>query len=160
MKLAELKGKTWKLWFSLNSWKGELTTPVERYAEDIRFFGDLRRKETWIKAFVKYDAQLSHESCLDCWALITIVFNFTQDRDDYEYRHEIIDEFLLYPNGLDLIRQGIEEIFNDDFASKDRNDAHGFFEFLEERERRDRGFSESIGFTGRLSAVTTATAKG
>jgi len=79
---------------------------------------------------------MSYESCLDSTLLITTYLNFSPDEPVYEYRHDILEEFLKYPNGLDLIRQGLENLY-----ARDREKAHGFFELVAEREALTRDFS-------------------
>lgn len=98
----------------------------------------------------------TYESCLDSWALIAISFNFTPDHRNYEYRHEIIDEFLMYPDGLEIIRDGLEHLFSADFSPQEREDANGFFALAEEREREHRGIGLTNGFAGSIAGASAA----
>lgn len=138
MKLPELKQRVWRLWVQLNSWKGELTSSPDSFVAEMKSFGDRRRKQTWANALCRFEAALSYKGCLDSWALLTISFNFTPDRWDYEFRHQILDEFLAYPDGLEIIRDGLEQLYSDDFV-EEREKADGFFGLVAEREGRDRG---------------------
>lgn len=52
-------------------------------------FGDLRFKKTWIKALARYEALNAFHNCLDAHSLILHTLNFTEDRWDYEFRHQI-----------------------------------------------------------------------
>lgn len=139
MKLPELKKRVWRVWTRLHSWHGELTSPPERYVVDVKSFGDRRYKQTWAKALARFEAMRTYETCVDGCALITISFNFTSAHRNYEFRHEILDEFLMYPDGLDMIRDGLEQLFSSDSSPQERDDAHGFYSLVEERERQHRG---------------------
>lgn len=156
MKLSELKKRVWKAWCNLNSWKGELTSPPDSYVAGVKGLGDSRFKQTWIKALARFEAMFTYESCLDSWALIAISFNFTPDHRNYEYRQEILDEFLMYPDGLEIIRDGLEHLFSSDFSPQEREDANGFFALVEEREREHRGISLVNGFAGAIAGASAA----
>jgi hypothetical protein len=127
MKLHELKKLVWSAWCNLNSWQGELTSTPESYMAEIKSFGDRRLKSTWIKAFSRFEAMFTYETASDSWGLIGICLNFTPDRQNYAYRHEILDEFLLYPDGLDMLKDALEHLFSSNFSPKDRDEAYGFF---------------------------------
>ncbi len=155
MKLPELKKRVWRVWTRLNSWKGELTSAPERYVEDVKRFGDRRYKQTWIKALARFEAMRTYETCLDGWALIAINFNFTPTHRNYEFRHEIIDEFLMYPDGLEMIKDGLEQLFSSDFSPQERETAHGFYSLVEERERQHRGIGIPVGPVGAITGAGT-----
>ncbi|MBE9070356.1 hypothetical protein IQ260_27305 [Leptolyngbya cf. ectocarpi LEGE 11479] len=133
MKLPELKQKVWKAWSFLNEWKGQVLQP-ENYTSEIKRFGDRRYKKTWVKALAYFKAVSAYENCLDAYMLILHTFNFTPDRWDYEYRHEILDAFLMYPDGMEIIKQGLEQLFSKDFSPQEREEADGFYSLVEERE--------------------------
>lgn len=142
MKIYQLKERVMELWKSLHCWKGDVTSPLQQFGMDIRKqFGDRRFKKTWILALARYEAQLSYETCIDSTLLITSYLNFQPTEPIYKYRHVILDEFLKYPNGLNLIKQGLENLY-----AEDREKAHGFFELVAERE----GYR---GARGRLTAA-------
>ena len=123
-------------------------------------FGDRHYKKTWIQALCGFEAALLYKSCLDSWALITINLNFTPDRWDYEYRHQILDEFLMYPDGLEIIRNGIEQLYSADFNTQDSEEANGFFRLVAERERDAGRIDLLIGFTGAITGSrATASAR-
>ncbi|MEO0374165.1 MAG: hypothetical protein AAF329_05945 [Cyanobacteria bacterium P01_A01_bin.17] len=152
MKLPELKQRVRSLWNSINTWNGEVMSG-KSFEQDVKVFGDRRYKETWVKALCRYEACLTHKSCLDSWALITISLNFTPDRYDYEYRHQILDEFLMYPDALTLIKSGLEDLFGSDFSPREREEADGFYNLVAEREGQHRGIDISI----RLARAITGT---
>ena len=160
MKLLELKKRVWDVWVKLNSWKGELTSSPESYVAEIKSFGDRRYKKTWVKALARFKATRIHRNCLDAWTLISISFNYTPDCWDYEYRHEILDEFLTYSDGLELLKVGLEQIFasNDDFSPQEQKEAseNGFFELVAEREGDPRRLSLSDGFTRTFAGTRPA----
>ncbi|MEO0759710.1 MAG: hypothetical protein AAFY78_22875 [Cyanobacteria bacterium J06648_16] len=147
MKLPELKERTRYVWEILHSWKGEPVESTDQFVQEIRSFGDRRFKRTWIKALCRFKAMLAYESCLDAWALLAISFNFSPDRWDYELRHQILDEFLMYPDSLEIIKAGLEDLFSDDFTPQEREQINGFYSMVEERERVHRG----LGLTARLA---------
>lgn len=155
MKLLKLKDKVWKAWTLFNAASGVITQDAT-FAQDVKRFGDRRYKETWIKALAQFTAQASYESCLDAYMLVLDNFNFTADRWDYEYRHEILDAFLAYPDGLDLIRAGQEQLFSSEFAPQEREDADGFFELVEERSQQSRRDDLPIGLDRRLPILSPA----
>lgn len=137
MKLPQLKERVWQLWVKLNSWKGELVSSPESFVAEMKRFGDRRCKKTWIRALAQFKATRIHRNCLDAWTLIAFSFNYTPDRWDYEFRHEILDEFLTYPDGLELLKVGLEQIFaSDDFDLQEQKETseNGFFELVAERE--------------------------
>ena len=146
MKLQELKEQVRYIWDCVNKWHGVVLQP-ENFDKEMKTFGDRRYKATWVKALCKFQAMLAMEGCLDSWALLTITFDFRPDRWDYEYRHGIFDEFLKYPEALEIIRTGLEDIFHKDFDVQEREKADGFFRLLEERE----GSAGTLGFSTRFA---------
>ncbi|MEM9008976.1 MAG: hypothetical protein AAGE59_36390 [Cyanobacteria bacterium P01_F01_bin.86] len=139
MKLPELKRRVKKLWESLNTYKDGVVLTAESFDVVTKRFGDRRYKKTWIKALARFEAAFTYETCMESWTLIAITLNFKPGTAVYEYRHEILDEFLTYPDALDLIKHGLEQLFSSDFSPREREDANGFFRLLEEREGEHRG---------------------
>lgn len=135
MKIQDLKQRTWEAWAELNTWQGDLLLPGI-YVEEIRRIGDRRCKATWRKALARFEAMLIHQSCLDAWSLIRYSFNFTPDRWDYELRYEILDEFLSYSNGAELIKMGLEQLLSKNFTTQERKAADGFFRLVEGQQGR------------------------
>ena len=156
MKLPELKRRTRRTWDTLNAWKDGVVLQPENFDKEVAAFGDRRRKDTWIKALCRFQAMLAYESCVDSWALLTITFNFSPDRWDYEYRHQILDEFLMYPKALEIIKTGLESLFSDDFSSQDREEANGFLELVAEREGTNRGLGNADGLVGAIPGIGSA----
>lgn len=123
MKMYALKDQVFKLWRKLNSWKGELTSPPQNYVSEICGYGDRRYKRTWINALCRLYSTWLYETTLDSHMLITHGLNFHESDSLYPYRHQILDEFLMFEDGLDIIRHGLEVVFTtDDFTTEERED--------------------------------------
>lgn len=154
MKLPELKQRTEEAWKDLHEAKGAIA--VRSLKDEVRAtFGDLRRRDTWVRALATFEAQFHHAACLDAWSLILHSFNVTPDRWDYEIRHEFFEAFLQLPDGLELIKMGLEQLLIN-FEAEERQ-CDGFFELVAEQQERGRdGFS--IGSIGRQSALVAAAA--
>lgn len=138
MKIYQLKEHVLSQWKSLHSWCGQLTSPIEQFGLDIRKqFGDRRYKVTWIRALAYYQAQRIYESCIDSTLLITHTLNFRPQDRLYAYRNEILDAFLQYEDSLELIKQGLENLYFDGGTAQDTESAHGILKLLETREGLD-----------------------
>lgn len=155
MKLLELRQKVHEAWERLNSFKGILVQ-AEQFKVEMKQFGDLRRKDTWSKALARFEAFNIYKSCLDAYCLILNDFNFTPDRWDYEFRYQIVDEFLMMPDGIDMIRLGLEQLFSSTFTPQEREEAHGFFELVAEQGSRNR---LPVGLVRQLSGTSAARLK-
>ena len=105
----------------------------ENFKPEIRQYGDLRRKSTWVKALCQFCALNHFECLLDAYELITIRFNFFPNDPRYPYRHQIFEAFLTIPGALDLLKTGLEQLFSSDFTTEEREAARGFFAMVEER---------------------------
>ena len=51
---------------------------------------------------------------MDAYTLIIQHFNFTEDNWEYEFRYQILDEFLCLPGALEALRTGFEQLFGSD----------------------------------------------
>jgi hypothetical protein len=151
MRISELKQQVYEEWHRRHWYKQAVCSPStpasdEMFKREIRTYGDLRRKVTWVKALARFSALNSYEACLDACNLILYDFNFTPERWDYEFRHQVIEEFLMLPGSLDLIKLGLEQLFSDTFTQHERSQANGFFELVQEHSGGARGIAtESIG---------------
>ena len=131
MKLAELKQRAYEQW-EKHCRFNRAVIQTNLFKDEIRSqFGDLRRRSTWENALCRYRALNAEIGLLDAFTLITQVFNFRPGRWDYPYRHQIFEEFLTLPNGLELLRTGLEQIFSNDVMPTERNQANGFFELVQ-----------------------------
>ncbi len=112
MQLQELKQQVYQAWECLSTFNLAVVQPENFKSEVRQQFGDLRRKETWVKALARFAARNCYDACLNAHSLILYDFNFTRDRWDYEYRYLILEEFLTIPGALDLIQLGLEQLFS------------------------------------------------
>ncbi|NEQ34199.1 MAG: hypothetical protein F6K04_24965 [Leptolyngbya sp. SIO4C5] len=132
MKLKELKEKVFEEWQDY-CWFKQVVCQTEAFKPEIKHrFGDMRRKATWEKALCYFKALNAQIGLLDAHSLILHTFNFTPDRWDYEYRYQILEEFISLPDGLDLIKLGLEQLFSRDFTSEERGQADGFYRLVKE----------------------------
>lgn len=154
MKLRELKQRVFESWEFLSGYRGCVVLPENFKPEVKAEFGDLRYKETWIKALARYEALNALHDCLDAHYLVLHTLNFTEDRWDYEFRHRIFDEFLMIPQALPLLKLGLEQLVSSSFSDHDRREAHGFLELVAEKQGGDRRLPDEL--TWRLPAAHTA----
>lgn len=132
MKLSELKEKVYEHWEFRYQIRRAIIQP-ENFKPEIRQYGDLRRKTTWVKALCRLESLNIFESCLDAYELITIQFNISPSDPEHPYRHQIFEEFLAIPEALDLLKAGFEDLFSSDFTTEEREEAREFFEMVREQ---------------------------
>jgi len=153
MKLPELKRRTEEAWQDLHESYGAIATGSCK--DEVRAnFGDLRKRSTWVQALASFEARFHHAACLDAWSLILHSFNVTPDRWDYEIRHEFFEAFLQLPDGLELLKMGLEQLFT--YFTAEEQECNGFLELVSEQRER-RGF-DAVGLIGRQPADLKATA--
>ncbi len=151
MRILELKQQVYEDWYRRHWYNQSVCSPTdptrdETFKRELRTYGDLRSKSTWVKALARFSALNSREACLDACNLILYDFNFTPDRWDYEFRHQVVEEFLMLPGSLELIKLGLEQLFSDTFTQEERSQANGFFELVHEHSGATRRIAtESIG---------------
>ena len=156
MKIQQLKKRVWKVWTTINSYCGELTSSPDDYVREIKEFGDRRYKKTWEAAYARLSAIAIHRGTLDAYSLILYTLNFTPEHPDYDYRDQILDEFMMIPDALDLIKMGLEQIFtSSDFTADEQREAshNGFFELLAGRKDQLRGTSIPVRAIGPLTGI-------
>lgn len=156
MKMQLLKKKVRRRWEQVNSYLGKLTASESAYIKEIKAFGDRRYKKTWIAALCRLEAISIYEGCLDAWQLIIHDLNIGPNHSLYEYRHEILDEFLAYSDAMNMIKMGLEQVFaSSDFTADEQREArnNGFFELLEGRKEQLRGTSIPIGSIGQFAGT-------
>ena len=152
MKLAELKEEVFGLWECIEDDGRGIIPQPENFLPEIRKYGDLRKKETWEKALFALHPACFHGALLDASFLITNVFNFTPSKACYEYRHELFEAFLMYPDGLELIKMGLEEIYSYTPEQQERTNANGFYRLVQEQCKRGNGLPS--GLTGKFPALS------
>ena len=138
MDMQELKTVTYQAWENRSRYHSAVVQP-EYFEPEISTYGDIADRETWEKAYSVFQALNIEESCLDAQELITIQFNYSSDHDHFELRCRVFDEFIALPDGLDLIKAGLEELFGNGCTPEERTD--GFFAMVERQLgiRADRG---------------------
>jgi len=152
MKLKELKTQVYDLWQGYITYHSRaVVQPADFNADIRREFGDLRRKSTWERAFCRYSALHSRIGLLDADRLIWSDFNFTPDREDYPYRHRIFEEWLSLPEGLEMIKTGLEILFRD-YTSEEREEADGFLELVKEQRAAGKLAGVPVGLVGAVPA--------
>ena len=139
MKMQDLKKRVYRAWEHLSLFNDAIVQP-ENFKAEVRQIGDLRYKRTWEAAYCQFSARNMMDSCLDAFTLITVQFN--PDWWEEDLRHllpQCLDEFLALPEGLDAIRQGLEQLLGDYTTTQDKESAHGFFEMARQQSRRFGG---------------------
>ncbi|MBP0017995.1 MAG: hypothetical protein J7647_10610 [Cyanobacteria bacterium SBLK] len=157
MNFAELKKETYEMWECVSTFKGAVVQP-EYFKGEVKTFGDLRCKETWKKAYCSFYAKMIRSSILDAYNLILYQFNPSPDDWDYELRYRIFEEFLTFPDGLDFIKLGLEQLFSSDFTRQDREEARGFFLMVQEESARGGEFGGAIGSLREFAKLARAQA--
>lgn len=136
MNFASLKQLTYDFWLDVLHIRRVVIDPSQFKIELRNQFGDLRLRATWEKALARYYAQIIHDACLDACNLILYGLNFNPGDRLYPYRHAIFEEFLAFSDGLDMLKLGLEDIFQtDNFTTQERQEAkdNGFFELVREQ---------------------------
>lgn len=157
MKLSELKKAVYEHW-ELRCFANDAIVQPENFKPEIRQYGDLRRKSTWVKALCQFCALNHFECLLDAYELITVRFNFAPDDPRYPYRHQIFEAFLTIPGALDLLKTGLEQLFSSDCTTEEREAARGFFAMVEEQPPGRRVEWEPAQLVGRIAELAGATA--
>ncbi|MCA1990890.1 MAG: hypothetical protein LDL41_02420 [Coleofasciculus sp. S288] len=125
MKLRELKQRVYEDW-QRRCWYNQAVIQPETFKPEIRQYGDLRHKATWVKAFARFRALNLWDGCLDAYTLITQHFNFVEERWDYEFRFQILEEFLSLPGALEALQTGWEQLFGSDLTTpQEKETAYG-----------------------------------
>lgn len=154
MKLQELKAQTRELWNYSHKSHGAIAIAAD-FKPEMRHFGDLRYKKTWQRAYCHFYARQIHDCCLDAF---TVPLSLSLPEDDwrYPYRETIFDEFMKLPGGLELLREGLEQLFIDpDYCTpEERKDGYGVLGLVQGRDNGGvRCFSDE--FIRRLTSVAT-----
>ena len=155
MKLAELKEEVYESWLFHHSLNDAIAQP-EKFKSEIRQYGDLRRKATWIQALCRLEALNIYDSCLDAHKLIAIQFNLSPGSRMYPYRHQLFDEFLAIPEALALLKMGLEQLFSSDFTTEERREARGFFAMVAEQSAGGNVEREPTELSRRIAELTRA----
>jgi hypothetical protein len=136
MKLAQLKELAYEFWTDVLTINCAIIQPTNFQPELKGQFGDLRLRSTWEKALVRFYSQIIYDCCLDAHTLILHSLNIKPGDRLYPYRHDIFEEFLTYSDSLDLLKSGLEQVFQtNNFTPQQQQEArqNGFFELVKEQ---------------------------
>ena len=133
MKLPELKAKTWEIWLMLQQFTGVVVQP-ENFRSEVRFFGDLRCRDTWKQALGNFWALTIARSVLEPVALVTFYLNPPIEDWTWEVRYETFEAFVRIPGGLDAIREGLTLIWGQSTPTSGDN-INDIFKLVEQSAR-------------------------
>lgn len=138
MKFQELKAATRTVWDYTHTLHGAIALP-ENFKPEMRLFGDLRRKSTWIQAYCTLYALEIHDCVLDAY-IVPLRLSIKEEDWRYPYRNPIFDEFMKLPESLDLLRLGLEQLYIDpDYCTpEEREDGHGVLKLVQEQSTGQR----------------------
>ncbi|MGB7442250.1 MAG: hypothetical protein WA919_14380 [Coleofasciculaceae cyanobacterium] len=132
MKLEELKERVYEAWEALSTYNSALVQP-ENFLKDVRGFGDLRFKATWLQAYAAFVARNIFDSNSDNRTLITVQLYFSPSRWDWQLRQKILEQFLAIPEGWDCIINGLEQVFSYPLSKEEQEKAYGVFELVQKQ---------------------------
>lgn len=83
-------------------------------------FGDLRRRDTWESAAISLAAQSTAQSFLEAYQILAFIVSpgYMNSLIREHYGDRLIEYMLAYPEIIDLIRRGLEQIYRDDCAKE------------------------------------------
>jgi len=116
MQLAALKAKTYETWqtlYEVESAFVQLSTPTQDvvFKQEIRGYGDLRRKATWEKAFTSLLAKLLYDHNDDERTLVLLHFlEYPQQEGFADLRPLLLDQFLMFPYGFECVLNGLQAV--------------------------------------------------
>ena len=153
MRMQNLKAKTYTAWECLSTFNGALVQ-TENFKPEVRRIGDMRYKATWERAYAQFTAKNIMDCFEGCYSLITFHLNPSAGTPgEQELLGLVLDEFLATEEGLDLIREGLEQIFGDSYYADEKESAHEFLAMVAERGAvgagsLDRFTNDPRGFIG------------
>ncbi|NJN62583.1 MAG: hypothetical protein HC795_14640 [Coleofasciculaceae cyanobacterium RL_1_1] len=138
MKLQDLKSRVREAWEFLSSYRNCVVLREQFKAQIRQEFGDLRYKRTWEQALARYEALNIFHDCLDASYLVLHALNFVPERWDYEYRHQIFNEFLTISGSLELLKLALEQVLSNSFSTIEWSQAGGFYNLVAEQAGREQ----------------------
>ncbi|MGG6298276.1 hypothetical protein ACQ4M4_28255 [Leptolyngbya sp. AN02str] len=127
MKLNQLKQETYKAWTVFCGVEG---TPIvdSLFREEVKKFGDRRKKSTWEAAAVHFEAR----SIMYGLDAVDIVRYFSEPGDLFfeEFRFKIFDVLVSYPKGVRMLKKGLEQIFQEESRAQWEQDLQALRPFL------------------------------
>jgi len=109
MKLQALKQEVCKTWEAVYQISDCL--PTMEFKAEMRGYGDLRKKQTWVKALASLTVTMLMHSGMDGRGLLQLFFCHPCDRVLAEYNDAILDAFLASPDGLAAVKHGLEMLY-------------------------------------------------
>jgi len=116
VKLADLKQKAYETWQTLYTVEEafvQISSPQDDqvFKQEIRGYGDLRRKRTWEKAFTSLLSKLLYDHNDDASTLILLHFLTYPEQEGFaDLRPLLVEQFMMFPYGLDCLQQGLNDI--------------------------------------------------
>ncbi|MBD2093235.1 hypothetical protein H6F67_25660 [Microcoleus sp. FACHB-1515] len=146
MRLQQLKQQVYEDWERRCWYNGAVIQP-ELFKLEVRTFGDLRCRSTWVRALCRFHALNVWEGCMDSWTLITLHFNFQSGCWNYEFRQQILDEFLTIPGAFDALKVGFEQLFDSDikFTTQEKEAGYGLLAMVGQQSGRTGGTTALTG---------------
>lgn len=92
------------------------------FRAEIRKFGDLRHKETWENAAIQLTALSMAHSFLEAYQIVGFMVspNYMESPIRQHYGEQLIEAMLQFPEILDLIRQGLEQVYHEKECAQER----------------------------------------
>ena len=119
MQVAELKQKVYSRWCGLYTYNKAhfvKSSPTEdqTFKQEMRSFGDLRRRLTWEKAFSALEAKSLWDFNDDNQFLIEFYLVAVPKKEGWIYLvPQVVEQFIAIPGGLDCLLNGFEQIRNE-----------------------------------------------
>jgi len=136
MKFKRIKKRTYDCLLLLHKVNSAMPQP-EQFKAEIQAMGKPGRYETWVKALADFYTRASLTGCLDAWSLITVTLDFPPGSEFYEFRHEIFEEFIALPDGIEALKMGFEQLLGIPFTREEKEELNrGFFRLVAEQQQR------------------------
>lgn len=87
-----------------------------------RRFGDLRRRDTWEKAAIAFTAQSMAQSFLEPYQIVGYLVDpaYFNDPVRQHYGVQVVEAMLQFPEVLETVRLGLEQIYSEAVCSDER----------------------------------------
>lgn len=92
----------------------QLPYTSEVFRTEMRAFGDLRRRDTWEAAAIQLTAHGMAQGLLEAYQVIGFMVspNYMNCSIRQHYGERLIEAMLQFPEVLELIRQGLEQVYH------------------------------------------------
>lgn len=116
LKLYSLKVITYDCWLSLlevnqtSHSRCEKPSQDQVFKKEMRFYGDLRRKITWEKAYPAVKSQVLWSVSDDSKLLIEVSLIQQSKKEGWRYLlPQVVEEYMMLPGGADSLAQGLSQ---------------------------------------------------